>query len=126
MKSGTTEFVFKILALMVTPVHEITQQITDIAAAIRAQNPAAITQAQALVNHGSDAAAAIGITAARLDRLSDANASRSIDVSAARSKLEDTDLSVAIAKLNAQTVTLEAAQAAFARINRTTLFDILR
>jgi flagellar hook-associated protein 3 FlgL len=104
----------------------ITQQITDIATAIRTQDPAAVTQAQALVDHGSDAAAAIGITAARLDRLSHANASRRVDVSAARSKLEDTDLSVAIAKLNAQTVTLEAAQAAFARINRTTLFDILR
>jgi flagellar hook-associated protein 3 FlgL len=39
--------------------------------------------------------------------------------------LEDTDLSAAIAKLNSQTITLEAAQAAFARINRRTLMDIL-
>lgn len=104
----------------------VTQHITDIAAAIRTQNPAAVSQAQALVDHGSDAAAAIGITAGRLDRLRDASASRRIDVSAARSALEDTDLSVAIAQLNAQTITLEAAQAAFARINRTTLFDILQ
>jgi flagellar hook-associated protein 3 FlgL len=104
----------------------ITQRIADIATAIRTQGSAAIAGAQALVDHGADAAASIGITAARLDRLSDANSSRSIDLSAAKSKLEDTDLSVAIAQLNAQTITLEAAQAAFARINRSTLFDLLR
>jgi flagellar hook-associated protein 3 FlgL len=39
--------------------------------------------------------------------------------------LEDTDLTQAIATLNAQTLTLDAAQAAFARINRRTLMDIL-
>ena len=39
--------------------------------------------------------------------------------------IEDTDIVSATAKLNAQTITLEAAQAAFARINRRSLFDIL-
>jgi flagellar hook-associated protein 3 FlgL len=39
--------------------------------------------------------------------------------------LEDTDLTAAIARLNAQQLTLDAAQAAFARINRRSLFDLL-
>jgi flagellar hook-associated protein 3 FlgL len=67
----------------------------------------------------------IGITAARLDRLRETQASNAITLSAERSTLEDTDLTSAIAKLNSQTITLEAAQAAFARINRRTMMDII-
>ena len=39
--------------------------------------------------------------------------------------VEDTNLEEAIAQLHAQDLTLQAAQAAFAKINRQTLFDIL-
>ena len=48
-----------------------------------------------------------------------------IDLAAERTNLEATDISEAVAQLNAQTLTLEAAQAAFARINRRTLLDLL-
>ena len=43
-----------------------------------------------------------------------------------RSVLEDTDLHAAIAKLQSQQLTLDAAQAVFARVNQSTLFDVLR
>ncbi len=77
------------------------------------------------VAHAADMAADIGLRAARVDRLREMQQATGIDIAAERSALEDTDLSRAIAELNAQTITLEAAQAAFARINRRTLFDIL-
>jgi flagellar hook-associated protein 3 FlgL len=57
--------------------------------------------------------------------LQESAALRAISLSEERSGLEDTDLSSAIADLNGMTMTLEAAQAAFARINRRTLMDFL-
>lgn len=86
---------------------------------------AALTRIGTAVDHVANAAADQGVRAANIDRLIDTNAARSIDTEAERSGLEDTDISVAIAKINAQQITLDAAQAAFARINRRTLFDIL-
>jgi flagellar hook-associated protein 3 FlgL len=107
----------------------VSQHMRDAATAIASGNQpqinAALTNTAASVEHVANSAAEIGINAARLDRLLEMHASRSIDLSAERSTLEDTDLSSAIALLNSQTITLEAAQAAFARINRRTLMDIL-
>ena len=77
------------------------------------------------INHVSNANADIGVRGARIERLSETLASRGIDYAAERSGLEDTDLSEAISRLSAQTITLQAAQSAFARINRRTLIDIL-
>ncbi|MEY3657394.1 MAG: hypothetical protein RL425_155 [Pseudomonadota bacterium] len=78
-----------------------------------------------LVTHVADVRAELGVQGrsieAALDRLADAK----INISAERSALEDTDIGEAVARLNSQQLTLEAAQAAFARISRTTLFDIL-
>lgn len=105
------------------------QHVRDAASAIDAGNSTAIATSLTALNGAIDqlatAQAQIGINAARLDRLAEVHAERGITIAAERSALEDTDLPTAIAKLNAQTVTLEAAQAAFARINRRTLFDIL-
>lgn len=107
----------------------VTQHLRAANTAILSGDPVqmAATRANvaASVNHIADARAQIGINASRLDRLRESQASQSIALSAERSTLEDTDLTSAIAKLNGQTITLEAAQAAFARINRRTLFDIL-
>ncbi len=84
-----------------------------------------LTALDGAIDQMATAQAQIGLTASRLDRLADLHAERRINQAAERSTLEDTDLSSAIARLNAQTITLEAAQAAFARINRRSLFDIL-
>ncbi len=77
------------------------------------------------INHVANGRGLIGIAAARLDRLRETQAANAITLSAERSILEDTDLTSAIARLNSQTITLEAAQAAFARINRRTMMDII-
>lgn len=86
---------------------------------------AALTALSGAVNHAADAQAEIGINAARLDRIQEYTAQREISLSEELSKLADTDLSTAIAELNGMTLTLEAAQGAFARINRRTLMDFL-
>ncbi|HMS19581.1 MAG TPA: flagellin [Sphingorhabdus sp.] len=105
------------------------QHVRDAASAIGAGNSTTIatslTALDGAINQMATAQAQIGINASRLERLAEVHAERGITIAAERSSLEDTDLTAAIAKLNAQTITLEAAQAAFARINRRTLFDIL-
>jgi flagellar hook-associated protein 3 FlgL len=101
------------------------QHVRDAASAIAAGTAVPLAALDGALDQMATAQAQIGINAARLDRLADNRANRAIDLSAERSALEDTDLTTAIARLNAQTITLEAAQAAFARINRRTLFDIL-
>lgn len=106
------------------------QIIRDAASAVGAGDNAAIAAAQgsigAAINRTADAAGDIGVRGARMERMQQTHHRHSIDLAAERSSLEDTDLAEAIARLNGQTITLEAAQAAFARINRQTLFDILR
>lgn len=107
----------------------ITQIMRDAASAIAAGDlpliGAALTALNGAVNHAADAQAEIGVNAARLDRLQEFSAQRGITLSEELSKLADTDLSAAIAELKAMTLTLEAAQGAFARINRRTLMDFL-
>lgn len=109
-----------------TPVSQI---MRDAASAISAGNGAqtgvSLAAVDIAINHIADVSAKIGLNAARLDRLQESVALRAISISEERSNLQDTDLSSAIAELNGMTLTLEAAQAAFARINRRTLVDFL-
>ena len=77
------------------------------------------------IGHVADRHAELGLSGGRLERIGDGISARGITLKDERSVVEDTDLSVAIAELNAQDLTLSAAQAAFAKINRQTLFDIL-
>lgn len=86
---------------------------------------ATVSEARTAVGKIADSAAMVGLDAARLDRVRDSHLARQIDVQTERKAFESTDLTQAIAELNATQVTLDAAQAAFARINRKTLFDIL-
>lgn len=103
--------------------------LRDAAAAMASGNTAGIRAAlgtlDVAIGHVADQNAALGLSAGRLERIGDGLQSRGIALADERSTVEDTDLSVAIAQLHAQNMTLEAAQAAFARINRQTLFDIL-
>ena len=86
---------------------------------------AALTTLSTSITHVADQNAALGLSGGRLDRIADSLEVRGIAIADERSAIEDTDLSVAIAQLNAMDLTLSAAQAAFAKINRQTLFDIL-
>ena len=107
----------------------ITQIMRDAASAIAAGDlsltGAALTALNGAVNHAADAQAEIGVNAARLDRLQEFSAQRGITLSEELSTLADTDLGAAIAELKTMTLTLEAAQGAFARINRRTLMELL-
>jgi flagellar hook-associated protein 3 FlgL len=107
----------------------ISQILHDGAAAVAEGNApliaSAVTLADSAIDHVADVSAVVGINAARLERLQESSAERAISIGEERSGLEDTDLSSAIAELNGMTLTLEAAQAAFARINRRTLMDFL-
>lgn len=107
----------------------LTQDLADAVAALdrgdTTRMAVALGRLGTSIDHVADAAADQGLRAARIDRLTDRQAAHDIDLAAERSGLEDTDLTTAIARLNAQQLTLDAAQAAFARINRRSLFDIL-
>ena len=109
--------------------NSVSTGLRDAAAAITAGDSAAIgaalTTLTTAISHVADQRAAMGLSAGRLERIGDSLEARGITLSDERMTVEDTDLSVAIAELNAQKMTLDAAQAAFARINRQTLFDIL-
>ncbi|MBC6436481.1 flagellin-like protein [Nostoc sp. HG1] len=116
-------------ALFETGGMSVAQIVRNAASAVASGNAAqigtSITAIAGAVDHIASASASVGLNAAKLDRLQDSSALRSIMLKEERSMLEDTDLSSAIAELNAQTLTLEAAQAAFARINRRSLMDFL-
>lgn len=103
--------------------------VRDAAAVISAGNKAGINGAidamATAIGHVADEHAKLGLAGGRLDRIGDGLASRAITLKDERSSVEDTDMNVAIAELNALDLTLGAAQAAFAKINRQTLFDIL-
>lgn len=101
----------------------------DAAAAVTAGDKtamgSALTAFDTAIAHTADQNAAVGLAAGRLERIGDSLAARGVTLADERSSVEDTDLSVAIAQLNAADLTLSAAQAAYAKINRQSLFDLL-
>ena len=109
----------------------ITDIILDAASAIEADPYDAplvglsLTAIGRAIEHIADNRATIGANAARLERLQEFSAQRAIELSVERSNLEDTDLSSAIMELNVLSVTLEAAQGVFSKINMRTLLDFL-
>lgn len=109
--------------------NSLSTSLRDAATAVAASDMTAIGASlgtvTAAIEHVADQNSAIGLSAGRLERIGDGMKARGIAIADERSSVEDTDLSQAIAQLNAQDLTLSAAQAAFAKINRQTLFDIL-
>jgi flagellar hook-associated protein 3 FlgL len=75
--------------------------------------------------HVTDTRSAQGVRAARLDSAADALVDTGALLAEERSSLEDTDVASTVMKLNAKTLALQAAQAAFAKVNRNTLFDLI-
>ena len=98
---------------------------TAIAAGDKSGMNAALTTITAAIGHVADQNAALGLSAGRLERIGESLSARGIEIADERQSIEETDLETAIAQLNAQDLTLGAAQAAFAKINRQTLFDLL-
>lgn len=77
------------------------------------------------VSHVTSQSAAQGVRAAQLDSAADLAVEADLQLSEERGALEDTDVAATVMKLNAKTLSLQAAQMAFAKVNRNTLFDIL-
>lgn len=109
--------------------NSLSTSLRDIASAVGASDKAAmgtgLDTLTGAIGHVADRNAALGLAGSRLERIADGLKARGIAIADERSSVEDTDLTVAIAQLNAQDLTLGAAQAAFAKINRQTLFDLL-
>lgn len=109
--------------------NSLSTSIRDIATAVGAGDKTAmgtgLTTLTGAIDHVANQNATIGLSAGRLERIGDSLEARGIEIADERQSVEETDLSTAIAQLNAQELTLSAAQAAFAKINRQTLFDLL-
>lgn len=112
----------------------LAQQLRDAADALDIADPVArraaydqsVQKLNDMVEHIAAVRSDVGVRANRLDTLENKLAEQQIELTAERSGLEDTDITEAVARLNSQQLTLEAAQAAFARISKKTLFDILQ
>lgn len=107
----------------------LSQMVRDAANALRSGSTATIgaslTALDGGISHVADVLGDIGQRGQRLQSLQDSLHVQDIDLASERTNLEATDISEAVARLNSQNLTLEAAQAAFARINQHTLLDLL-
>jgi flagellar hook-associated protein 3 FlgL len=130
---GTREDVFESVPTSGGP-QDIAAIVSAAADALSLTNPAARAAAvasssdnvQAAVEHVANARGAQGALGNRIDQLIDRQADTGIQLEEERSNLESTDVTAAIARLQSQQLTLQAAQAVFSRVNASTLFDILR
>lgn len=86
----------------------------------------ALTEIDIAATQVTNQRAAQGVRASQLDTAQDTVAAAATQLSEERSSLEDTDVAATIMKLNAKTLSLQAAQMAFAKVNSNTLFDLLR
>ncbi|MBB6123818.1 flagellin [Sphingobium subterraneum] len=84
-----------------------------------------LTAVEAGLNHVIINQSVQGIRSDRLSAATDRLSDTSLSLSERRSKLEDTDLTTTLAGLQSKLLTLEAAQSAFARINRQSLWDLI-
>jgi flagellar hook-associated protein 3 FlgL len=92
----------------------------------QAATQASIDAIGAASNHIASVRGDQGVRANRIAKLSEQFQESSIQLTEQRSALEDVDIVEAVARLQAKQVSLEAAQAVFARVNQSTLFDLLR
>jgi flagellar hook-associated protein 3 FlgL len=98
-------------------------------AAVQSGNNAAIATSLAATNaagnHVIAAQGEQGARGARIDALLERNEGLSLDLKEERAGVEGADIQEVVAKIQSQQLSLEAAQAVFARINKSTLFDLL-
>jgi flagellar hook-associated protein 3 FlgL len=76
--------------------------------------------------HVAEARGEQGARANRIDSMLERYEAWSIQLEEERSRIESADIVEVVARLQARQLTLQAAQAAFVRINQNSLFDLLR
>lgn len=86
----------------------------------------ALVELEATVEHVAAVAGQQGVRAARIDAMQDRALISELQLEEERVGLEATDVTQVVARLQSKQLTLEAAQAVFARINQSGLFDLLR
>lgn len=131
--ASTREDVFETVATSSGP-QDIAAIVAAAADAIEEPNPAlrapAIQQALDNVNKSVSHAATVrgeqGARGNRIDALLERIADSDIQLEEERGLLEGTDIPATVARISAKQLSLDAAQAVFARVNQNTLFDILR
>jgi flagellar hook-associated protein 3 FlgL len=130
---GTREDVFESVPTQSGP-QDLAAIVSAAADALSLTNPAAraaavATSADAVgaaVEHVANARGAQGALGSRIDQLIERQADFGLQLEEERSNLESADVTAAIARVQSRQLTLQAAQAVFARVNAATLFDILR
>ncbi|WCT73649.1 flagellin [Sphingomonas naphthae] len=85
----------------------------------------ALADINAAVSHVAVVRADQGVRGARIDAVREQLTSLATAQTEERSSLEDTDIGATVARVSALQLSLEAAQAVFAKVNKSTLFDIL-
>lgn len=85
-----------------------------------------LTDSRAALDHVIVAQSIQGVRQQRIDDITQRLTNKKLDLTERRSGLEDTDVGEVITKLQSKLTTLEASQAAFARIGRQSLFDLLK
>lgn len=113
---------------------DIAAIVAAAAAALEEPDPAlrqaaigqALDDVEAAQRHAATLRGEQGARGNRIDQMLERIANTGLQLAEERSGLEDTNAIEALARLNARQLTLDAAQAVFARINQNTLFDLLR
>jgi flagellar hook-associated protein 3 FlgL len=130
---GTREEVFESVATAGGP-KDLAAIVSDAADALETNDPTArkaavavsVDEVKAAVDHVATQRGEQGALANRVDQLLERQADTEIQMKEERSGLEDTDIQAVVARLSSQQLSLQAAQAVFARVNENTLFDLLR
>lgn len=126
---GTREEVFETVPTAGGP-RDLAAIVADAATALESGSSAtigaSIAELVAGVEHVASVRGQQGARGNRIDQLVERFETAKIQLAEERSALEDTDVRDAIARIQAKQLTLDAAQAVFARVNQSTLFDILR
>ncbi|MBN8829459.1 MAG: flagellin [Sphingomonadales bacterium] len=106
------------------------QVLADAITAVRTgtdeERGAALNDARKALDHVIVQQSVQGVRSQRLEDISDRLTDSALALTERRSTLEDTELTETITKLQQKLMTLEAAQSAFARISRQSLFDLIR
>lgn len=103
----------------------LTDAINAVRAGVPADRTASIGEAKQALDHVIVAQSKQAIRAERLDQVEDRIINNNVELVERRSGLEDTDVTEAAMTLQSKLTTLEAAQAAFARVAQKSLFDYL-
>ncbi len=91
----------------------------------QAASQISLTDIDAAASHITNQRSSQGVRSTQIDSASEALINSGEQLSEERSSLEDTDVASTVMRLNAKSLSLQAAQQAFAKVNRNTLFDFI-